>query len=119
VDDHAPFLDVAREMTLATPGFEPVGEAASAEAGLALVEAENPDLILIDVHMPGKSGIEMARELTASGSGAVIVLISAQDIAELPAAVQCCGAAAVIRKQELGRATLQRLWSEHQNEGKL
>jgi len=115
VDDHEPFLDVARELMLATPGFEPVGEAGSAEEGLALAEAEQPDLILIDVHMPGMSGIEMARKLRASGSGAVVVLISAQELAELPAAAQSCGAAEVISKQELGRATLRRLWADHQD----
>jgi two-component system invasion response regulator UvrY len=119
VDDHAPFLDVARELMLATPGFEPAGEAGTAEEGLALAEAEDPDLILIDVHMPGMSGIEMARRLRASGSGSVIVLISAQDLAELPAAAQSCGAAEVISKQELGRATLRRLWTSHREDSSL
>lgn len=117
VDDHAPFLSVARELILATPGFEPAGEAGTAEEGLVLAQAEDPDLILIDVHMPGTSGIEMARELRASGSKSVIVLISAQDLAELPAAAQSCGAVEVISKQKLGRATLQRLWTEHPRRG--
>ncbi len=119
MDDHAPFLDVARELLHATPGFEPAGEAGSAEAGLELIEAEGPDLILIDVHMPGMSGIEMAKKLRASGSSSVVVLISAQDVTELPAAAQLCGAAAVMRKQELGRATLRKLWAEHSDKRRL
>jgi two-component system invasion response regulator UvrY len=119
VDDHAPFLDVARELVLSTPGFEPAGEAGSAEEGLALAEAESPDLILIDIHMPGMTGIEMARKLRASGSESVIVLISAQDLTELPAAARNCGAAAVVSKQELGRATLKQLWTEHREASSL
>jgi two-component system invasion response regulator UvrY len=113
VDDHAPFLDVAHELMNATPGFESAGEVGSAEAGLAAIEAQDPDLVLLDIHMPGMSGIEMARRVSGASEAPVVVLISAQDLTQLPADAQRCGAAEVISKQELKPATLERLWHAH------
>jgi two-component system, NarL family, invasion response regulator UvrY len=113
VDDHAPFLEVARQMVLATPGFEPVGEVGSGEAGLAAVEATKPDLVFADVHMPGMGGIELARRIRGSGADPVVVLISAQDLDQLAPAVRTCGADEVVSKQDLGPATLRRLWKSH------
>jgi CheY-like chemotaxis protein len=97
----------------ATPGFEPAGEATSAEAGLAEVDAQHPDLVLVDIHMPEMSGIEMTRRIKRDGNGPVVVLITAQDLAQLPAIAHDCGAAEVISKEDLGSATLKRLWDSH------
>ena len=113
VDDHAPFLQVAHELMLATPGFEPAGEVSSAEEALAAIEEVDPDLILVDIHMPGMNGIEMTRRISGAGRRPVIVLISARDSGELPAAAQTCGAAEVISKQDLGPARLKELWRAH------
>ena len=113
VDDHAPFLEVAQELLRATPGFESVGEARSAEEGLAVLAEHEADLVLVDIHMPGTTGIEMARQITHSDDRPVVVLITAQDLTQLPAAAKKCGAAEVIGKQELGSDTLRRLWSAH------
>jgi DNA-binding NarL/FixJ family response regulator len=113
VDDHAPFLEVAHELLRATPGFESAGEASSAEEGLAAIDAEHPDLVLLDINMPDMSGIEAARRIKRSANGPVVVLITAQDPAQLPAAVRSCGAAQVIGKQQLGPAALRELWEAH------
>jgi two-component system invasion response regulator UvrY len=113
VDDHAPFLEVAEELMRATPGFESAGEASSGEEALAAVDAAHPDLVLVDVHMPDMSGIEVARRIKRSGNGPVVVLITAQDLTQLPAAARDCGAAEVISKQQLGPMTLRRLWDAH------
>jgi DNA-binding NarL/FixJ family response regulator len=113
VDDHAPFLEVAHELMLATPGFEPAGEAGSGAEGLAAVAATDPDLVLVDIHMPDMSGIELARRLRSVAPRPVVILISAHDLGELPAAARTCGAAAVVSKQDLDPARLQELWHEH------
>jgi DNA-binding NarL/FixJ family response regulator len=113
VDDHAPFLKVAQELIVATPGFESAGEAHSAEEGLAAVSEHDPDLVLVDIHMPGMSGIEMATEIDRLGDGPVVVLITAQDLAQLPASAQACGAAEIVSKQALGSGALKRLWAAH------
>lgn len=113
VDDHAPFREVAHELVLATPGFEPVGEVATGEEALAAIQSRDPDLVLVDVHMPGMSGIEVARQMKSSGGRPVVVLISARALVELPAETRCCGAAEVISKQDLGPARLRELWQAH------
>ena len=113
VDDHAPFLQVAHELMLATPGFEPAGEVSSAEEALAAIEEVDPDLVLVDIHMPGMNGIEMTRRVSGAGGRPVVVLISAHDPREVPAAARSCGAAAVISKQDLGPDRLKKLWLAH------
>lgn len=112
VDDQAPFRRVALEVIEATPGFEPVGEAASGEEALGLVAVLCPELVLLDVRMPVMNGIETARRLSTDHPEAVVVLVSIHDSTELPEIV-CCGAKALIRKQDFGSQTLRRLWNAH------
>ena len=66
VDDQAVFRGIAREVIDATPGFESVGEAASGEEALEAVAELEPQLVLLDVRMPGLDGIEVARRLHAT-----------------------------------------------------
>jgi DNA-binding NarL/FixJ family response regulator len=113
VDDHAVFREVAREVVQATMGFEHVGDATSGEEALALAESLDPDLILIDLRMPGIDGLETARRLRVSRPDATTVLISTADFESLPDGFATCGAAAFVRKQDFGPATLRRLWAEH------
>ncbi len=113
VDDQTHFRRVALEVVGATPGFEPMGEAASGEEALALVAGLRPELILLDVRMPVMDGIETARRLSTEYPGGVVVLISIDDASELPQEVGCCGAKALIRKQDFGSLALRRLWEAH------
>jgi len=109
VDDHLPFLRVAHEVIEATPGFEPAREVSSGAEALALADALDPDLTLIDVNMPEMSGVEVARRLKQARPAKLVVLISSTDPGELPPSVRTCGADAVVRKQDLGPALLRRL----------
>ena len=113
VDDQATFRRVALEVVAATPGFEPLGEAASGEEALALAADLRPELILLDVRMPVMDGIETARRLRTERAGGVIVLISIDDLSELHDEVGSCGANALIRKQAFGPLALRRLWDAH------
>jgi DNA-binding NarL/FixJ family response regulator len=113
VDDQAYFRRVALEVIGATPGFEPLGEAASGEEALALAAELKPELILLDVRMPVMDGIETARRLSTDHPGAVIVLISIDYPSELPDEVGSCGAKALIRKRDFGSLVLRRLWDAH------
>lgn len=96
-----------------TPGFEAVGEVSSGADALVAADAIGPDLVLIDVHMPEMSGIETSRKLNAGHPEIVVVLISTTDPSELPAAARACGAAELLRKQDLGPGTIRRIWAEH------
>jgi DNA-binding NarL/FixJ family response regulator len=107
VDDQEVFRQAARDVVEATPGFELVGEAASGEEALAVVDALDPSLVLMDVRMPGMSGVEAARRMSAARPRTAIVLITMEDPAALPADTASCGAALLVRKQEFGPALLR------------
>ena len=102
---------MARDLIRATPGFETVAEATSGESAVALTARLHPDLVLLDVHMPGIGGIEAARRIMAACPQTVLVLISAYAVEDLPIDAQHCGARAVISKQQLRPSTITRLWS--------
>ena len=110
VDDQAVFLRAERELIAATPGFAQVGQAASGYEALELAAELRPDLVLLDVRMPGMDGIETARRLLASDPEMIVVLISLDEICDIPS-VASVGVAARMRKQDLSTRALQRIWA--------
>ena len=112
VDDQAIFLRAARELIAATPGFAQVGQAESGPEALELAAELHPDLVLLDVRMPGMDGLETAQRLMECLPDAVVVLISLDDmpIEPTPAAL---GVAAHLRKQDLSTRALLDLWTAH------
>jgi DNA-binding NarL/FixJ family response regulator len=113
VDDQAVFRRAAREVINATEGFEPVGDAASGEEALKEVARLRPELVLVDVRMPGIGGIETARRIRSDHPETVVVLITIEDIAESAQDVHSCGAAGLVRKQDFGPALLRKIWEAH------
>jgi two-component system, NarL family, invasion response regulator UvrY len=110
VDDQTIFLDVARDVVAATPGFSWVGAATSGEEALDAVTELEPELVLLDVRMPGMDGIETAQRISERHPDIVVVLISVDESPAITPAVESSGAAAVVRKREFGPTMLRRLW---------
>jgi two-component system response regulator EvgA len=79
VDDHPSFRSVAR-MLLEMEGYQVVGEAPDGEAALALAEQLHPDVVLLDLGLPGIDGFEVARRLPP---GPAIVLVSSRDVRDI------------------------------------
>jgi DNA-binding NarL/FixJ family response regulator len=115
VDDQAMFRGVVRDVIDATPGFECVGEAASGDEALQAVDRLAPQLVLLDVRMPGLDGIEVARRLHGSHPETLVVLISIEDSIDLPSAMQLADTVPLVRKQDFGPRLLKRLWLEHRS----
>ncbi len=72
------------------PGFSVVGTAHTAAEGIALADSLRPDLLLLDVYLPDRSGVEVLRELRSTGRAPVdvIVITAARDVDTLRAALQ-------------------------------
>jgi DNA-binding NarL/FixJ family response regulator len=108
IDDHAGFRAHAREFFEAE-GFTVVGEAADAEAGIEAVRSLRPDIVLLDVRLPGVDGVEASRRIAALNGASVVVLTSSCDVQDLPAALADTRAAAFIPKWELSGEGLRAL----------
>jgi DNA-binding NarL/FixJ family response regulator len=112
VDDQETFRAALRSLIAATPGLTQVGEAASGEEALVLAADLEPDIVVLDVRMPGMDGIETARLVTKENPRSVVVLISIDD-SSVPSAAANSGAVALVRKQDFNRAMLADLWSTY------
>ena len=114
VDDHPHFRDTMREMLSAMDDFHVVGECESGEASLGEVDAAKPELVLMDVRMPGIGGIEAARRIRADHPDTVVVLISAEEAdCCLPENARCEGGPEFVRKQDLRPRSLSELWERN------
>jgi DNA-binding NarL/FixJ family response regulator len=110
VDDQPIFLDAARDVVAATPGFDWAGAATSGEEALHAVEELHPALVLLDVRMPGMDGFETARCISERHPEVVVVLISIEEGAPFASTVEASGAAALVRKQDFRPSVLRGLW---------
>jgi DNA-binding NarL/FixJ family response regulator len=110
VDDQAPFRMAAKAVIRRMDGFELVGEAVSGEDAIEQAAALHPALILMDINMPGISGIEATRRIVTTDPGVVVVLCSTYAAEDLPPDARQSGASAYLNKEEFGPAELQALW---------
>ena len=80
-DDHTIFRYGLRAMLRSLPEYEVVGEATTGEEAVALTAELRPDVILMDVQMPGKGGIEATRRIleTSPGVGVIVVTMFEDD----------------------------------------
>jgi len=90
VEDDFRVADVHRGFIERLPSFSVVGVAQSAADALAAAARERPDLVLLDIYLPDRSGLEVMRELHATGRPSidVIVITAANDVETLRSALQ-------------------------------
>jgi DNA-binding NarL/FixJ family response regulator len=113
VDDQSTFLDAVQDVVAATPGFRWVGGVTSGEAAIDAVGELEPELVLLDVRMPGMDGIETAHRICGTHPDIVVVLISVDESPVVTPAIEASGAAVLVRKREFGPAMLRRLWQTY------
>ena len=114
VDDQAFFRIAARAVLAVTPGFAAVGEACSGEEAVTRVGELAPDLVLMDIHLPGISGIEATRQIRAAHPQVAVVLLSTYKSEDLPADARHCGALAYLNKEDFQPEVLERIWVERE-----
>ena len=110
VDDQLPFRAVARTVIGMTAGFEVSAEAESGEEAIDAVATDPPDLVLMDINLPGINGIEATRRIRADHPDVEVILLSTYSEADLPADARDVGALAYVHKEDFGPALVRELW---------
>jgi DNA-binding NarL/FixJ family response regulator len=112
VDDQEPFRLAARAVVEMTDGFEVAGEAETGEAAVDAARDLGPDLVLMDVNLPGIDGIEATRRiLEDSGGRTVVLMVSTYEAEEYAPRAAEAGAAAYIPKSEFDPDRLEEAWA--------
>ncbi len=106
-DDHALFREGLRRLLEAEPDFQVVGEAADGLEAVTLAQRLQPDVVLLDLAMPRRPGLEALRELGATASPVRIILLTAAiDKAQIIEALQL-GARGVVLKESASQLLLK------------
>ena len=112
VDDQEPFRMAARLVVETTEGFDVVGEAETGEDSVALARELKPDLVLMDVNLPGINGLDATRQiLDGQNEPVVVLLLSTYEEEEYAPRAAECGAAAYIPKAAFGPDRLESAWA--------
>ncbi len=95
VDDHSLFRSGIRSLLQRQADFAVVGEAADGVEGIKRAKQLCPDVVLLDLNMPGMSGVETLQlMLQDCPDTAIVMLTVSEDADDLTTALNCCGYAA-------------------------
>jgi two-component system, NarL family, invasion response regulator UvrY len=114
VDDQEPFRAVARTVVELTDGFEVVGEAEDGEASVRMAHDLHPGLVLMDVNLPGISGLDATRQILAGVEDArpvVVLVLSTYEADEYAPRAAEAGAAGFISKSDFSPDRLAEAWA--------
>jgi DNA-binding NarL/FixJ family response regulator len=112
VDDQERFRAVLRDLVDGLDGMAVAGEASSGEGALEAAARLKPQLVVMDVRMPGMDGIEATRRLVDAHPDTVVLLVSVDGADEMER-LRSSGAAGFLPKQQLSRRVLADAWREH------
>lgn len=111
-DDQTPFRVAARMVVELTDGFEVVAEAATGEVAVDLARQLAPDLVLMDVNLPGIDGLEATRRILAGRAATRVVVLSTYEPEDYADRARTAGALAYIPKDAFSPHALTDTWQQ-------
>jgi DNA-binding NarL/FixJ family response regulator len=110
VDDQEPFRQAAQLVVDATEGFQVVGVAETGEASIEMARELRPDLVLMDVNLPGINGLEATRRILDGAGHVVVFVLSTYAEDEYGPRAMESGAAEYIPKSVFSPERLTQAW---------
>jgi DNA-binding NarL/FixJ family response regulator len=117
VDDQPVFRAVLRRVVDGTAALVVVGEADSGEGAVEMTRSLEPDLVLMDVRMPGIGGLAAAKQIKELQPEVLVILVSTTHPEHLVDAATACDADAAVWKSDLCPRLLEGLWRTHSTLG--
>ncbi|MHB8693949.1 MAG: response regulator [Solirubrobacteraceae bacterium] len=108
VDDHPEFRSLASKI-LAAEGFDVLGDAPDGESALESIQRLRPDVVLLDVQLPGMDGFEVARRLAGSPGAPRVILTSSREASDFGSRLTASPASGFLPKTQLSGAALAKL----------
>ena len=111
VDDHTLFREGLRSIIERGPGYEVIGEAGNSREGLQMVEKYKPDLVLLDISLPDRSGFELTRDIVKLSTKTRIMIVSMHSKTDYIVRAFQAGATGYVIKESAAAKLLQGIGS--------
>jgi DNA-binding NarL/FixJ family response regulator len=111
VDDHTLFREGLRAIIERGPGYEVIGEAGNSREGLKMVKKHKPDLVLLDISLPDRSGIELTRDIVKLSTKTRIMIVSMHSKTDYIVKAFQAGATGYVIKESAAAKLLQGIGS--------
>ncbi len=111
VDDHTLFREGLRSIIERGPGYEVIGEAGNAREGLKMVEKYKPDLVLLDISLPDRSGIELICDIVKLSTKTRVMIVSMHSKTDYIVKAFQAGATGYVIKESAASKLLQGIGS--------
>lgn len=100
VDPNAPFRRSLKKVLANRFPFADIQEATDGDEGLQIVEADHPDLIFLEIHLPAETGLDLATRIKAHHPDIIIVILTSDDLPEYKTAAEKSGAEHMVPKDD-------------------